>query len=163
MWELDHKEGWAPNNWCFWTVVLEKTFKSPLDCKQIKLSNLKEVSPEYSLEGLMLKLKLQYFGHLMWISDSLEKPMMLERLKAGGEGHDRGRDGWMTSLTQWTWVWASFRRWSRTGKNGVLQSMGLQRVRHGWLSEQQQKLKRIKQMINAIKAIITSFTLSYAK
>ena len=161
MWELDHK-GYVPKNWCFWTVVLEKTFKSPLDCKEIKLSNLKEVSPEYSLEGLMLKLKLQYFGHLMWISDSLEKPLMLERLKAG-EGHDRGRDGWMTSLTQWTWVWASFRRWSRTGKHGVLQSMGLQRVGHGWLTEQQQKLKRIKQMINAIKAIISSFTLSYAK
>ena len=64
-----HKESWAPKNWCFWTVVLEKTLESPLDCKEI----LKEISPEYSLEGLMLKLKLQYFGHLMQRTDSLEK------------------------------------------------------------------------------------------
>ena len=68
MWELDHKEGWAPKNWCFWTVVLEKTLESPLDFKEIKL-----VNPEYSLEGLMLKLKLQYFGYLMWKANSLEK------------------------------------------------------------------------------------------
>ena len=63
--ELDHKEGWAPKNWCFWTVVLEKTLESPLDCKEIKPVNPKEINPEYSLEGLILKLKLQYFGHLM--------------------------------------------------------------------------------------------------
>ena len=68
--------------------MLEKTFKSPLDCREVKLSNLKEISPEYSL-GLMLKLKLQYFGYLMRISDSLEKPLMLERLKAGGDGDDK--------------------------------------------------------------------------
>ena len=67
---------------------MEKTFKSPLDCREVKLSNLKEISPEYSL-GLMLKLKLQYFGYLMRISDSLEKPLMLERLKAGGDGDDK--------------------------------------------------------------------------
>ena len=63
--ELDHKEGWAPKNWCFWTVVLEKTFDSPLDCKEVKLVNPKEINPEYLLEGLILKLKLQCFGHLM--------------------------------------------------------------------------------------------------
>ena len=65
-------------------------------------SILKEISPEYSLEGLMLKLKLQYFGHLMWRTDSLERPWCWERLKAGGEGDDRGWDGWMASPTQWT-------------------------------------------------------------
>ena len=65
MWELDYKESWAQKNWCFWTVVSEKTLESPLDSKEINQSILKEISPEYSLEGLMLKLKLQHFGHLM--------------------------------------------------------------------------------------------------
>ena len=67
MWELDYKESWVPKNWCFWTVVLEKTLESLLDCKEIQPVILKEISPE--LEGLMLKLKLQYFGHLMWTTD----------------------------------------------------------------------------------------------
>ena len=71
-------------------MVLEKTLESPLDCKEIKPVNYKEISPEYSLEGLVLKLKLQYFGHLMQITDSLEKALMLGRLKAGGERDDRG-------------------------------------------------------------------------
>ena len=88
MWELDHKESWAPKNWCFWTVVLEKTLESRMDCKEIKLINPKEISPEYSLKGLMLKLKLQYFGHLMWRNDSLEKTLLLGK----NEGR-RGR-GW---------------------------------------------------------------------
>ena len=74
-------------------------------------SILKEISPEYSLEGLMLKLKLQYFGHLMRRSDSLEKRWCWEGLKAGGEGDDRGWDGCIVSLTWWTWVWASSRNW----------------------------------------------------
>ena len=104
MWELDYKESWAPKNWCFWTVVLEKTLESPLDCRRSNQSILKEISPEYSLEGLMLKLKLQNFGHLMRRTDSFEKTLMLERLRAGGAGDDRGWDGWMASLTQWTWV-----------------------------------------------------------
>ena len=88
MWELDCEESWEPKNWCFWTVVLEKTLESPLDCKEINQSILKEISPGCSLEGLMLKLKLQYFGHLMWRVDSLEKILML-----GGIG-DRRRRGW---------------------------------------------------------------------
>ena len=98
MWELDYKESWALKNWCFWTVVLEKTLESPLDCKEINQSILKEISPEYSLEGLMLKLKLQYFGHLMRRVDSLEKTLML-----GGIGgrRRRGRQGmrWLDSIT----------------------------------------------------------------
>ena len=273
MWDLDHKEGWAPKNWCFWTVVLEKTLESPLDCKEIQpvnpkgnqswifigridaetealilwppdakswltgkdpdvgenwrqeekktteneivgwhhrldghefeqplgigdgqgslvccspwgcresettewlnwtddLSNshvriweleqkkakhqrtdvfklwvwrrllrvpwtarrsnqliLKEIRPEYSLEGLMLKLKLQYFGHLMRRTDSFEKPLMLGKIDGGKR---RGRDGWIASLTQWTWVWASSGRWWWTRKPGVLQSMRLKKVR----------------------------------
>ena len=77
IWELDYKESWTPKNWCFRTVVLEKTLESYLDCKEIQQSIRKEISPEYSLKGLILKLKLQYFGHLMWRADSLEKTLML--------------------------------------------------------------------------------------
>ena len=85
MWELDYKESWAPKNWCFWTVVLEKTLESPLRSNQ---SILKEISPEYSLKGLMLKLKLQYFGHLMQRTDSLEKTLILGKIDG------RRRRGW---------------------------------------------------------------------
>ena len=81
MWELDYKEGWAPKNWCFWSMVLEKTLESALDCKEIKPVNPNGNRPEYSLEGLMLKLKLLYFGHLIWRADSLEKTLMLGKIK----------------------------------------------------------------------------------
>ena len=91
-------------------------------------SILKEISPGCSLEGLMLKLKLQYFGHLMW-TDYWKRPWCWERLKAGGEGDDRGWDGWMASPMRWTWIWASSGSWWWTGKPGVLQSMGLQRIK----------------------------------
>ena len=77
------KESWAPKNWCFWTVVLEKSLESPLNCKEIQAVHLKEISPEYSLEGQMLKLKLQYFGHLMWRTNSLEKTLMLGKIEGG--------------------------------------------------------------------------------
>ena len=88
MWELYHKESWVPKNWCFRIVVLEKTLESPLDCKEIKPVILKEISPEYSLEGLMLKLKFQYFGHLMWRANSSEKTLMLRKIEG------RRRRGW---------------------------------------------------------------------
>ena len=71
--EMDYKESWTLKNWCFWTAVLEKTLESPLDCKEIQAVHPKEISPGCSLEGLMLTLKLEYFGHLMWRADSLEK------------------------------------------------------------------------------------------
>ena len=86
MWELDHKESWALKNWCFWTVVLETTLESPWDCKRSNQSILKEIRPEYSLEGLMLKL--QYFGHLMRRTDSLEKTLVLGKIES------RRRKGW---------------------------------------------------------------------
>ena len=86
MWELDHKEGWVLKNWCLWTVVLEMTLENLLDIRRSNLSILKEINPEYSLEGLMLKLKNQYFGYLMWRADSLERPWCWERLKAGRKG-----------------------------------------------------------------------------
>ena len=126
MWELDHKESKTLKNWCFWTVVLEKTLENPLDCKEIKPVNPKgNQSWKFSLEGIMLKLKLQYFGHLLR-TNSLEKALMLGRLKAVWEGDDRGWDGWMASLTRCTWVWASSGSWWWTEKPYVLQSMGLQ-------------------------------------
>ena len=90
-------------------------------------SVLKKISSEYSLEGMMLKLKLQYFGHLMWRTDSLEKTLMLGKIEDRGEGDDRGWDGWMASPTWWTWVWVSSGSWWWTGKPRVLQSMGSQR------------------------------------
>ena len=132
MWELDYKESWVPKNWCFWTVMLEKTLRVPWTARRSSQSILKEISPEYSLEGLMLKLKLQYFGHLIGRTYSLGKPWGWERLKAGGEGDHRGWDGWMVSPTRWTWVWASSRSWWWTGKPGMLLSMGSQRVGHNW-------------------------------
>ena len=90
MWELDHKEGWGPKNWSFWTVVLES--KSPLGCKESK-QLLKKINPEYSLEGLMLKMKLQYFGSLMQSANSLENILMLGKIDLRGEEDDRGWDG----------------------------------------------------------------------
>ena len=124
MWELDCEESWVLKNWCFWTMVLEKTLASPLNCRRSNQSFLKETSPGCSLEGLMLRLKFQYFGHLMWRADSFEKTLMLERLKAGGEENDRGWDGWMASLTRWMWVWVNSRSWWWTGRPGVLWFMG---------------------------------------
>ena len=122
MWELDCEESWMPKNWWFWTVVLEKT-ENPLDCK--------EICPGCSLEGLMLKLKLQYFGHHKWKFDSLKKTLKLGN-NEGGEGDRTGWGGWMAPPTQWTWFWES--TWScwKTGKANVLQSMGSQRVGHDW-------------------------------
>ena len=108
MWELDCEESWVLKNWCFWTVVLEKTLESPLDCKEINQSILKEISPGCSLEGLMLKQKLQYFGLLMRRPDSFKKTLMLER----NEG--RRRSGWQRM------------RWL----NGITDSMDMGLNRH---------------------------------
>ena len=98
MWELDQKEGWALKNWYFWTMVLEKTLKSPLDCKEIKPVILREINLEYSLEGLMLKLKLQYFDHLMQGNGSLEKTLMLGKIK-GRRRRGLQRTRWLDGIT----------------------------------------------------------------
>ena len=103
-WQLDHKEGWVPKNWCFQTVVLEKSLESPLTAKKSNQSILKESNPEYSLEGLMRKPKHQYFGHVVWRVDSLEKTLMLAEIGGGREGDNRGGDGWTASSTQRTSV-----------------------------------------------------------
>ena len=116
--------------WCW-----RRLSRVPWTARRSNKSILKEISPECLLEGLILKLKLQYFGHLMWGGDSFEKTLMLEGLKAGGEGNDRGWDVWMASPSQWTWVWVNSGSWWWTGRPGVLQSMGSQRVGHYWATE----------------------------
>ena len=132
-WTIKKAKCWtidALQLWC-WRRVL----RVPWTARRSNQSFLKEINPKYSLEGLMLKLKLQYFGHLMWRTDSLEKTLMLGKVKAQGEGGDQGWDGWIASPTQWTWTWANARRWWGTGRPGVLQSMGSQRVGHNWATE----------------------------
>ena len=116
--------------WC-WRRLL----RVPWTARRSNQSILKEISPEYSLEGLMLKLKLQYYGHLTWRTDSLEKTLMLGKIEGRRRGDDRGWDGWMASQTKRTWVWASSGNWWWTAKPGVLQSMWLQRVGHDWATE----------------------------
>ena len=96
MWELDYKESLAPKNWCFWTVVL-KSLESPWTAKRSNQSILKEISPGCSLEGLMLKLKLQYFSHLMWRADSFEKTLMLGKIEGRRRGRQRMR--WLDGIT----------------------------------------------------------------
>ena len=130
MWELDSEESWAPKNWCFWTVVLEKTLGVPWTARRSNQSILKEISPEYSLEGLMLKLKLQYFGHLMQRVDSFEKTLML-----GGIGGQKEKGmiedemaGWHHWLDGCEFGWAP-------GVGGVLWFMESQRVGHDWATE----------------------------
>ena len=97
MWELDSRESWAPKNWCFWTVVLRRLLRVPWTARRSNQSILKEISPEYSLEGLMLKLKLQ-FGHLMWRTDSLEKTLMLGKIE-GRRRRGRQRMRWLDGIT----------------------------------------------------------------
>ena len=119
----------------FWTVVLEKTLESPLDCKEIQPVHPKGDQSWVFIGSTDLKLKFQYFVHLMQRVDSLERPWSWDGMRAGGEGDDRGWDGWMASPTWWTWVWVNSRSWWWTGKPGVLQFMGLQRFGHDWVPE----------------------------
>ena len=124
--ELDSKESWAPKNWCFWTVVLEKTPESPLDCKEIQ-----PVHPEGDQSWIFIgRTDAEADTPILWPPDS-KRPWFWKRLKAGGggEGDDRGWDGWMASPTQWTWVWVNSGSWWWTGRPGVLQSMGVAKSR----------------------------------
>ena len=131
-------------NWCFWIVVLEKTLESPLDSKEIKPVNPKRKSTLKSSEGLMPKLKCQYFGHLMWTASSLENIQLLGKIK-GKRKSGQQRMRWSDSITDSTWIWANSGRWWRTGKPGMLQSMGSQRLGYNlanWVclaTEQQQQ------------------------
>ena len=126
MWELDYKESWAPKNWCFWTVVLEKTLESPLDCKEIK-----PVHPKGNQSRIFIgRTDAKAEAPILWPPDlkswHWKRPWCWERLRAGGEGGSKGWDGWMASPTQWMWVWANSGRWWGTVKPGVMQSIGSQ-------------------------------------
>ena len=135
MWELDCQESWVPRNWCFWTVVLEKTLESPLDCKEIQ-----PVHPKGDQSWVFIgrtdakaETPIRWPPHAKsWL---IGKDWRWEGWGAGGKGDDRGWDGWMASLTWWTWVWVNSRSWWWTGRPGVLQFMGLQRVGHDWVTE----------------------------
>ena len=129
-WTIKKAERWridAFELWC-WRRLLRVLWTA----RRSNQSVLKEISPECSLEGLMLKLRLQYFGHLMQRADSFEKTLMLVKIEGRRRGDNRGWDGCMASPTQWTWVWVNSRCWWWTGRPGVLCFMGLQRVRHNW-------------------------------
>ena len=134
MWELDHKESWALKNWCFWFVVLEKTLESPLDCKEIQ-----PVHPKGNQSWIFIgRTDAEAETAILWPLDTknrLEKILMLGKIEGKRRRNDRGWDGWMASPTHWTWVWASYGGWWQTGKPGVLQSMGSQRVGHDWSAE----------------------------
>ena len=135
MWELEHKtEHWRIDVYelRYW----RRHLRVPWTARRSNQSILKEINPEYLLERLMLKLKLQYYGHLMWSADSLEKTSMLGKI-GGRRRRGQQRASWMDGITQWTWVWASSRRWWWIGKPGMLQSRGSQRVGHNWATEQQ--------------------------
>ena len=136
IWELDYKESWVLKNWCFWTAGLEKTLESPLDCKKITPLNLKGNQSWIFIRRTDAEVE----APLLWPPDAksqlIRKDWCWERLKVGGEGDDRGLGGWRASPTQWTWVWASCRTWWRTGKPGMLQSMGSKKVGDNWAAEQ---------------------------
>ena len=146
MWELDSKKLRVLKNWCFWTVVLENILESPLDSKEMKPVNLKGDQP-WIFTG---RADAEAPG--FWLFDANRRligkdPDAGKRLKAEGEEGNRQRDGWMASLIRWTWTWANSRRWWGTGMPGVLQFMGLQRVRHNLATEQQCSLQHYKEII----------------
>ena len=135
MWESDYKQSQVLKNWCFWTMVLEKTLESPLDWKDTQ-----QVHPKGNQCLVFIgRTDFEAESPILYPPDvkrdSLEKTLMQGILRAGGEGDDRGWDGWMFSLIQWTWVWVNSRIWWWTEIPGVLQFMGSQGVRHNWATE----------------------------
>ena len=135
MWEFDYKEGWAPKNWCFWTVVLEKTLGSPLDSKEIQ-----PVHPKGNQSWVFIgRTDVEVETPIFWPPDVKswlwKDPDVGKDWRKEGEGDNRGWDGWMASPTQWTWVWVNSGSWWWTGRPGVLLFMGLQRVGHDWATE----------------------------
>ena len=136
MWELDCEESWVPNNWCFWTVVLEKTPESPLDYKEIQSVHSKR-DQSWVFIG-RINAKAETPSSLAICCEELthlKRPSCWARLKVWGEGDDGGWDGWMASWTWWMWVWVNSESWWWTGRPGVLWFMGLQRIRHDWAAE----------------------------
>ena len=135
MWELDYKESWAWKNWCFWTVVLEKTLGSSVDCKEIQPVHPKGDQSCVLWKDWCWSQKSSTLAARCEELIDLKRPWCWEKLRAGGEGDNRGWDGWMASLTRWTWVWVNSGSWWWTGSPGVLQFMASQRVRHDWATE----------------------------
>ena len=136
MWELDCEESWAPKNWCFWIVVLEKTLESPLDCKEIQPAHSEGDQPWdfFGRNVAEAETPVLWSPHAKsWLIG--KDTWCWEGLRAGGEGDDREWDGWMASLTRWTWVWVNSGSWWGTGRPGVLRFMGSQRVGHDWVTE----------------------------
>ena len=133
MWELDCEESWVPKNWCFCTVMLEKTLESPLDCKEIQ-----PVHPKGDQSWVFTgRTDAEAETPIVW-SPHMKSWLIgtgWKGLGAGGEGDDRGWDGWMASLTRWTWVWVNSGNWWWTGRPGMFRFLGLQRVRHDWVAE----------------------------
>ena len=138
--ELDGDENWAPKNWCFWTVVLEKTL--PWTARSSNLSILKEISTGVHWKDWCLSWNPNTLDTSCEVLTHWKRPWSWEGLWAGGEGDNRGWDGWMASPTQWIWVWASSGSWWWTGKPGMLQSMGSQWIGLYWATE----LNRILQL-----------------
>ena len=139
MWELDC-EGWAAKNWCFWTVELEKTPERPLDCKEIQTVHYEGDQPWrfFGRNDAKAETPVLWTPHeKSWL---IGKDWCWEGLGSGGEGDDRGWDGWMASLTRWTWVWVNSGRWWRTGRPGMLRFMGSQRVGHDWATKLKLKM-----------------------
>ena len=134
---IRHNKGWVPKNWCLWTVVLEKTLESPLNSKEIQPVNPKVKQPWIFIGRTDAEAEAPILGPLDAKSWLTGKDWCWERLKAGGEGDDRGWGGSMASPTQRTWVWANSGRWWRTRKPGVLQFMGLQNIEHDRVTQQQ--------------------------
>ena len=119
MWELDCEESWVPKNWCFWIVMLEKTLESPLDCKEIQ-----PVHPKGNQSWMFTgRTDAKAEAPILWPTH-WKRPWCWERLRAGGEGDDRGWNGWMVSQTQWKWVWANSGREWRIGKPGFCSPWG---------------------------------------
>ena len=135
MWELDCEESWVPKNWCFWSVVLEKTLESPLDCKEIQPVHSKGDQSWDFFRRNDAKAETPVLWPPHAKSWFIGKDWCWEGFGAGGEGDDRGWDGWMASLTRWTWVWVISESWWWTGRPGVLRFMGSQRVGQDWATE----------------------------
>ena len=135
MWELDYKESWAPRIDAFELCCWRRLLRVPWTARRSNQPILKEISPEYSLEGLKQKLKLQYFGHLMWRTDSFEKTLMLRKTE-GGRRRGQQRMRWLDGITNMMDMsWVGYGSWWWTGRPGVLQSIGSQRVIHYWATE----------------------------
>ena len=133
-WTIKNTEHWRTDAFELW--CWKRLLRVPWTTRRSNQSILKEINPEYSLERLMLKLKLQYCGHLMWRRvNSLENTLMLEKIEGRRRRGRQRMRWWMASSTRWTWVWANSGRWWRIGKPGVLQSIGSQIIRHNWVTE----------------------------